>query len=115
MLPLDEFDDIGAAEPAIGHVDILGEDVRLDELEFVIVLGGDGTILRAAELDPRHPGARSSASTSATSGSSPRASATSSTETVERVLVGRLRRRGALRARRSPCDVGNEVVYATWA
>jgi NAD+ kinase len=31
-------------------VETLGRDVTLDELELVIVLGGDGTILRAAEL-----------------------------------------------------------------
>jgi NAD+ kinase len=30
--------------------EILGEDVELDEVELVMVLGGDGTILRAAEL-----------------------------------------------------------------
>lgn len=31
-------------------VEILGESVALSELELVVVLGGDGTILRAAEL-----------------------------------------------------------------
>ncbi|MCP2032559.1 NAD+ kinase [Okibacterium sp. HSC-33S16] len=34
----------------LGDVSILGEDVTADDLELVIVLGGDGTILRAAEL-----------------------------------------------------------------
>ena len=29
---------------------VLGEDVRTEDLELVVVLGGDGTILRAAEL-----------------------------------------------------------------
>jgi NAD+ kinase len=29
---------------------VLGEDVEVDDLELVVVLGGDGTILRAAEL-----------------------------------------------------------------
>lgn len=29
---------------------VLGEDVAVDDLELVVVLGGDGTILRAAEL-----------------------------------------------------------------
>ncbi|MBD8703737.1 NAD kinase [Frigoribacterium sp. CFBP 13712] len=50
VLPHDEFDDIKAAEPGLGRVGILGDDVSCDDLECVIVLGGDGTILRAAEL-----------------------------------------------------------------
>jgi NAD+ kinase len=50
VLPPGEFDDIRSAEPSFGGVDILGSDVEVGELEAVIVLGGDGTILRAAEL-----------------------------------------------------------------
>lgn len=51
VLPRDEFDDIRAAEPGFGEgAEILLDDVRCDELECVVVLGGDGTILRAAEL-----------------------------------------------------------------
>lgn len=50
VLPPDEFDDIRAAEPSFSGVDILGVDVLIDDIESVIVLGGDGTILRAAEL-----------------------------------------------------------------
>jgi len=50
VLPRDEYDDMRAAEPEFGEVEILLEDVRVDEVEAVIVLGGDGTILRAAEL-----------------------------------------------------------------
>ncbi|TWX40987.1 NAD kinase [Frigoribacterium sp. ACAM 257] len=50
VLSRDEWDDIKTAAPDIEPVDILGEDVSLDSLECVIVLGGDGTILRAAEL-----------------------------------------------------------------
>ena len=46
--------------------------------ELVIVLGGDGTLLRAAEL-ARPAGRRCSGSTSATSASSPRPSGTDST------------------------------------
>ena len=53
------------------------------DLELVIVLGGDGTILRAAELGAAAP-RRCSASTSATSASSPRASAKTSPTTVVR-------------------------------
>ncbi|KQQ27263.1 MULTISPECIES: NAD kinase [unclassified Frondihabitans] len=50
VLPRDEFDDIRAAEPAFTGVHLLGDDVLVDDIESVIVLGGDGTILRAAEL-----------------------------------------------------------------
>lgn len=45
-----ERDELHAAGSPLGEVVILGEDVTPDELELVIVLGGDGTILRAAEL-----------------------------------------------------------------
>lgn len=35
---------------SVDGVAVLGEDVEVDDLELVVVLGGDGTILRAAEL-----------------------------------------------------------------
>ncbi|MGO3886087.1 MAG: NAD kinase [Mycetocola sp.] len=44
-----EADDIREYDPELGDVLILGEDVSVPDLELVIVLGGDGTILRAAE------------------------------------------------------------------
>ncbi|PZE24381.1 MULTISPECIES: NAD kinase [unclassified Curtobacterium] len=50
VMPFDEYADIRRAEASVGQVDILGVDVQTSELEIVIVLGGDGTILRAAEL-----------------------------------------------------------------
>jgi NAD+ kinase len=50
VMPFDEYADIRRAEESVGKVDILGVDVQADQLEIVIVLGGDGTILRAAEL-----------------------------------------------------------------
>jgi NAD+ kinase len=50
VMPFDEYADIRRAEASVGAVDILGVDVQAGELEVVIVLGGDGTILRAAEL-----------------------------------------------------------------
>jgi len=46
----DEHRDLLAADPELGPVDRLGVDVAVTALELVIVLGGDGTILRAAEL-----------------------------------------------------------------
>lgn len=50
VLPPDESGDLRAVDPHFADVDILGETVQRDELELAIVLGGDGTILRAAEL-----------------------------------------------------------------
>ena len=51
VLSADERRDLLAAEPGLtGAVALLGEDVSPSELELAIVLGGDGTILRAAEL-----------------------------------------------------------------
>jgi NAD+ kinase len=45
----DELSDLMAAAPDL-TVAVLGKDVASHELELVIVLGGDGTILRAAEI-----------------------------------------------------------------
>ena len=50
VLPPDESGDLRAVDPHFADVDVLGEAVQQDELELAIVLGGDGTILRAAEL-----------------------------------------------------------------
>ncbi|MGO1849177.1 NAD kinase [Microbacterium sp.] len=36
--------------PVLGDIAVLGDDIRVDDLDLAIVLGGDGTILRAAEL-----------------------------------------------------------------
>jgi len=51
VLALDERADLLASAPDLnGHVAILGETVKTTDLELCIVLGGDGTILRAVEL-----------------------------------------------------------------
>ncbi len=50
VLSDDEFDDIMAAAPDLRPITMLGDAVQIGDLELVIVLGGDGTILRAAEL-----------------------------------------------------------------
>ena len=44
-----ERDDL-AGRCDVDGVEVLGEGVRVDDLELVVVLGGDGTILRASEL-----------------------------------------------------------------
>jgi len=48
LMPADRVDI--AARCDVDGVAVLGEDVEVDDLELVVVLGGDGTILRAAEL-----------------------------------------------------------------
>jgi NAD+ kinase len=52
----DEFDDFPMAAPELAKLARLEADVAPDDLELAIVLGGDGTILRAAELT-RHANA----------------------------------------------------------
>ncbi|MGE3194087.1 MAG: NAD kinase [Microbacteriaceae bacterium] len=49
VISSDEVADIMAVAPELNVV-VLGVDVASHELELVIVLGGDGTILRAAEI-----------------------------------------------------------------
>jgi NAD+ kinase len=51
VLAAEERADLLAACPQLnGSTAILGENVQATDLELVIVLGGDGTILRAAEI-----------------------------------------------------------------
>jgi NAD+ kinase len=50
VLSPDEHRDLLTAAPDLAPVAMLGTDVEKNDLELVIVLGGDGTILRAAEL-----------------------------------------------------------------
>ena len=50
VLSSDEYAEIMRAAPDLGSVALLGDTVQAGDLELVIVLGGDGTILRAAEL-----------------------------------------------------------------
>lgn len=50
VLSPDEHRDLLEAAPDLAPVALLGADVAKSDLELVIVLGGDGTILRAAEL-----------------------------------------------------------------
>ena len=46
----DEYAEVRDAATDLGPIALLGQDVQTPDLELVIVLGGDGTILRAAEL-----------------------------------------------------------------
>ena len=75
VIAAEHWDDVHAFVPELnGAVSGSRRSIRRC-IELVIVLGGDGTILRAAELMRAHP-THCSASTSDMSASSPRASAT---------------------------------------
>ncbi len=50
VLAASDHDELVAVDQRFAEVGVLGDDVALDQLELAIVLGGDGTILRAAEL-----------------------------------------------------------------
>jgi NAD+ kinase len=50
VLSIEDRDDLAMAMSLPPGVGTLGIDVAVDEIELAIVLGGDGTILRAAEL-----------------------------------------------------------------
>lgn len=50
VLPREEFDHITTVDPHLEPMTVLGDSVQIGDLELVIVLGGDGTILRAAEV-----------------------------------------------------------------
>jgi len=50
VLSVDDREELGDALALLGPVYTLGIDVPVGDIELAIVLGGDGTILRAAEL-----------------------------------------------------------------
>ena len=50
VLSIDDRTELSAVDGDFADVDVLIDDVAVDDLELAIVLGGDGTILRAAEL-----------------------------------------------------------------
>lgn len=50
VMASNERDDVVSVAPELAQMAVLGEAVGKAELELAIVLGGDGTILRAAEL-----------------------------------------------------------------
>lgn len=50
VLAVDDRAELSAVRETFGDVAVLGDDVPVRDIELAIVLGGDGTILRAAEL-----------------------------------------------------------------
>ncbi|OII14488.1 NAD kinase [Curtobacterium sp. MCBA15_008] len=113
VMPFDEYADIRRAEASVGQVDILGVDIQADQLEIVIVLGGDGTILRAAEL-VRGTGAPIVGVNLGHVGFLAESERDGLTSTVERVLAGEyhVEERVTLQV---DVVVGQKVVYTSWA
>ncbi|TDN42319.1 NAD+ kinase [Curtobacterium flaccumfaciens] len=113
VMPFDEYADIRRAEASVGQVDILGVDIQSDQLEIVIVLGGDGTILRAAEL-VRGTGAPIVGVNLGHVGFLAESERDGLTSTVERVLAGEyhVEERVTLQV---DVVVGQKVVYTSWA
>lgn len=50
VLSAGEAQDVFDLDPSLGEVALVESDITLSQIDIVIVLGGDGTILRAAEM-----------------------------------------------------------------
>ena len=50
VVSADERSQLTATAPELDALSVLGDDVAVEQLELVVVVGGDGTILRAAEI-----------------------------------------------------------------
>ncbi|MDR6867355.1 NAD+ kinase [Microbacterium resistens] len=50
VLAPEDREELAGVDPGFAGVDVLGAALSVEDLELAIVLGGDGTILRAAEL-----------------------------------------------------------------
>lgn len=109
----DELADLREAAPDLRPLALLGTDVRPEQLELVIVLGGDGTILRAAEI-ARDCDAPLLGVNLGHVGFLAEAEREDLDETVQRALDGDyvVEERMALSVR---VKRGREVAYETWA
>jgi len=109
----DELADLRAAAPDLQPLALLGAEVPSSQIELVIVLGGDGTILRAAELT-RGCDAPLIGVNLGHVGFLAEAEREDLDETVQRALDGDyvVEERMALSVR---VKRGREVVYETWA
>lgn len=109
----DEFADLRRVAPDLAPLSVLGVHVPLDALELVVVLGGDGTILRAAEL-VRGADAPLLGVNLGHVGFLAEAEREDIDETVQRILARDyvVEERMALSVR---VKRGRDVVYETWA
>jgi NAD+ kinase len=113
VVSVDELADLREAAPDLQPLALLGVDVPATALELVIVLGGDGTILRAAELARGCDAALLGVNLGHV-GFLAEAEREDLDETVQRALDGDyiVEERMALSVR---VKRGREVVYETWA
>jgi NAD+ kinase len=113
VITADEHADILAQAPDLAPIAILGREVDTSELELVIVLGGDGTILRSAEL-VRGSAAPLLGINLGHVGFLAESERDDLAETVRRALAGEyeVEERMTLAVR---VKVDSEVVYETWA
>jgi len=114
VLARDERSDLLASSPALnGHIAILGDTVSTADLELVIVLGGDGTVLRSAEV-VRGCSAPLLGVNLGHVGFLAESERDDLGKAVRRALAGdyEVEERLALSVR---VKVGDEVVYETWA
>ncbi|MCU1510097.1 MAG: kinase [Glaciihabitans sp.] len=113
VMSADEYAGLTAVAPDLLGVAVLGENVTIGDLEVVIVLGGDGTILRAAELT-RGCAAPLMGVNLGHVGFLAESEREDLTETVVRVLARDylVEERMTLNVR---VKVDSEVIYETWA
>lgn len=114
VLAGEDRDELSAFAPELGAVPALGIDVTAADLELAIVLGGDGTILRAAELV--RPGAAPVLGINMGHvGFLAESERDDMDEAVARAVAGdyRVEERLALAVRVK--DAAGAVVYETWA
>lgn len=113
VVPESEFADLHTASGDLGAVRLLGDGVEIGDVEAVIVLGGDGTILRSAEL-VRGCAAPIVGVNLGHVGFLAESEREDLTETVARVLARdyEVEERMTLNVR---VKVGTEVIYESWA
>ena len=113
VLGEEEKADLVAHSPALAGIEVLGHRVQTADLELVIVLGGDGTILRAAEI-VRGTGVPLLGVNLGHVGFLAESEREDITETVDRALRCdySVEERMALDV---VVEVGGEIIYRTWA
>ena len=113
VMKADEHDDVLANAPELGAIVVLGDRATVADVELAIVLGGDGTILRAAELT-RGCAAPLLGVNLGHVGFLAESERDNLTETVRRALARdyEVEERMALSVR---VKVDAEVIYETWA
>lgn len=114
VLPEEDRDEFVAVDSRFAGVALLGRTVALDDIELAIVLGGDGTILRAAEL-VRGSGAPVLGINMGHVGFLAEIDRDDMDEAVSRVIARdyEVEERLALAVRVKDAD--GEVIYETWA